>query len=234
MALLRGWLSSQKREERAVLRALADLSDRRIPVRLESESTGVNFFTIVSLRKNGLLVATPRSLRGGLRKGAMVRLTLTNHGRKQVRVPVLVPHVKLPMSVKHACICGLPDAFSGVCQRGADRFSTTRYKNLLLQLPDQQKSFRLVDLSATGMRIFTGEQSGLMLFQDETPVAPARLRVGQRAVIELEHVAPRYQTDNTVGLAMEVKRDGPSGRFLVNLLNRLQEQELARLRIDTV
>ena len=231
--MLGGWLSSASREERAVLRALHDLSDRKMPVRLEVEESGISFFTIVSLRKNALLVARPRSLRGGLEKDAVVRLTLPNHGRKQVRSSVVVPKLKLPMSVKYATICAVPDAFCGVCRRGADRFSTTRFRNLHLQFPDQQKTYRIVDMSSGGMRIYTGADTGMLLFEPGNAVENAVLRVGERARIELAQVTSRSQNGQTVGLEMRVRRDGASERFLMNLLNRLAQHELHRLQIDT-
>ncbi len=233
MALLGGWLSAANREERAVLRALSDLSDRKMPVRLEVEASGINFFTIVSLRKNALLVARPRSLRGGLEKDSVVRLTLPNHGRKQVRTTVVVPKLKLPMSVRYATICAVPEAFCGVCRRGADRFSTTRFRNLHLQLPEVQKTYRVVDLSSNGLRVFTAEDSSLLLFEPGNVVERALLRVGERARIELEQVVARSQGNQTVGLELRVRRDGTSERFLVNLLNRLAQNELHRLQIDT-
>lgn len=232
MALLGGWLSSASREERAVLRALDDLAVRKLPVRLESEQTGVSFFTILSLRRNGLVIARPRALRGGLPKDSIVRITLPNHGRKQIRVPVLVPHVKLPMTMKYACICAVPTAFSGVCKRHTDRFSTARFKNLHLQLLDLGKSFRIVDLSVGGMRVFAGTDSASLAFDPDTDLAPARMRVGERVNIELDSLLPRTQVGNMVGFSMVVRNDGVSGRFLLNLLNRLQEQELLRLKID--
>lgn len=233
MALLGGWLSAASREERAVLRALDDLAVRKLPVRLESEETGVSFFTILSLRRNGLLIARPRTLRGGLPKDSYVRITLPNQGRRQIRVPVLVPHVKLPMSMKYACICGVPTAFAGVCKRHTDRFSTARFKNLHLQLLRHQKSFRVVDLSVGGVRVFAGTESSNLAFDPDMDLAPARLRVGDRVSIELESLLPRAHVGNMVGLSMRVRNDGLSGRFLLNLLNRLQEQELLRLKIDT-
>ena len=233
MAWLGGLLSSTHREERAVLRALSELSDRKMPVRLEAEKGGVGFFTVISLRRNAVVVARPRNLRSGIVKDSHVRLTLPNSGRKQVRLQVLVPHVKLPMTVKHACVCAVPDAFSGECKRSADRFSTRRFKNLQLQLPDQQKSYRVVDLSTSGMRILTGEDSSLMRFSPGTEQVPARLRVGQRVTIELRSLVARAITGGTVGLQMQVQRDGASERHLMNLLNRLQEHELRRLQIDT-
>lgn len=232
MALLGGWLSSAAREERAVLRALDDLAVRKLPVRLESEETGVSFFTIISLRRNGLLIARPRTLRGGLPKDSFVRLTLPNQGRKQVRVPVLVPHVKLPMTMKYACICGVPTTFSGVCKRHTDRFSTARFKNLHLQLPRYGKNLRVVDLSVGGVRVFAGTESSQLAFDSDTDLAPGHLRVGERVQIELESVLPRAQVGNMVGMSMKVSNDGVSGRFLLSLLNRLQEQELLRLKID--
>jgi hypothetical protein len=44
---------------------------------------------------------------------------------------------------------------------------------------------------------------------------------------------PRARTGNAVGLSMQVRRDGASERFLMNLLNRLHNQELRRIQIDT-
>jgi hypothetical protein len=233
MALLGGWISSAGREERAVLRALAELSDRKMPVRLESEETGVSFFTVISLRRNGLLVARPRTLRGGLPKDSYVRLTLPNTERKQVRMPVLVPQLKLPMSMRYASICGVPQTFSGVCKRKAERFSTARFRNLQLLLPSVGRTFRVVDLSTSGIRIFTGTEGNLMMFEPESELAPARIRIGERAAIELDSLVPRARTGNAVGLSMQVRRDGASERFLMNLLNRLHNQELRRIQIDT-
>lgn len=233
MALLGGWLSAESREERAVLRALADLSERKMPVRLESEQSGVSFFTVVSLRKNALLLARPRTLRGGLPKGSAVRLTLANQGRKQVRAAIVVPHLKVPFSLKHAFVCEVPHAFCGVCKRGADRFSTARFKNLHLQLDGARRSFRVVDVSTSGLRIHTGGDTPLTLFEPGQELAPARLRLGERAQIELESLVPRAINPKTVGLELRVRRDGASERYLMNLLNRLQEHELRRLQIDT-
>lgn len=233
MALLGGWLSAASREQRAVLRALENLTNSKSPVRLESETTGVSFFTVVALRPNGLLIARPRSLRGGLPKDSFVRITLPNHGRKQIRVPILIPQVKLRMTMRYACICGIPTAFSGVCKRHTDRFNTTKFKNLHLQVPQFSSSFRVVDISVGGLRVFAGDDGERLAEDPEANLAPARIRVGERVSVELENLMVRSHVGNTVGFSMTVRNDGYSGRFLLNLLNKLQEQEILRLKMDT-
>ncbi len=233
MALLGGLLSSQGRETRAVARALADLGERKTPVRVEVEGTGTSFFTVLSLRKNGLLLARPRTLAGGMAKGLCVRLTLPNHQRRQVRTEVLVPNVQLPMTLKHAMICSVPTAFSGQCQRSADRFDTSRFKNLTLHLADWQQTFRVIDLSATGLRIFTGTDGEAYAFEAGNALGAGTLCVGRGIRIELGDITTRSRAGNTVGLSMAVQRAGDSQKYLLNLLNRLQETELKRIRIDT-
>lgn len=216
------------------MRALAEASDHKMPLRLDAEHSGISFFTVVSLRRNALLVAKPRSLRGnGVPKDSTVRLTLPNRERRQVRASVVVPHIKLPGGMRYALACDVPKAFSGQCQRGAERFTTTRFKNLHLHLEDMGRSFRVVDLSTSGARIYSGHDSGLIGFQPGTDLGTARFRIGERVKIELEHVVARAQSQQTVGLEFRVKRDGASERYLMNLLNRLQNNELRRLQIET-
>lgn len=235
MALFGGRFTAAGREHRAVLRALNDLSERHTPVQLEMEHNSAGFFTLVSLHKELLVVGRPRSVPGGLARGAYVRLTLPNTGRRQVRLPVLVPLMKLPVSNRYACICALPDAWSGQCRRNTDRFRTTRYRNLRLELPEAERNFRVVDISSSGLRILTGdEDAGLMLFEPGMELAPAHLLVGQRVQIQLERLVVRSRGTNTAGLEMQTAHDGASERFLVNLLNKLQEAEIKRLSIDAV
>ncbi|HKI99106.1 MAG TPA: hypothetical protein VKB51_11580 [bacterium] len=236
MALFGGHFSASSREQRAVVRALAELSDAQTPVHLETESEqgSIGFYTQVSLHKTVIVVAKPRAVPGGLPRGSHIRLTLPNRRRRQVRLAVLVPHVKLPFSQRYACVCALPEEFSGQCRRGADRLNTKRYGNLRLAVSEQDRLFRVLDLSATGLRIFTGADSGLMMFEEGMEIGAAKLKVGKRVEIELEQLLPRSRGANWVGLEMKVVNDGASDRLLLNLLNKLREAELSRLSIDAV
>lgn len=235
MALFGGRFSAAGREQRAILRALNELSEHHTPVQLEVEHNGAGFFTLVSLHKELLVVGKPRTIPGGLPRGSYVRLTLPNSERRQVRMPVLVPHMKLPVSNRYACICALPDAWAGQCRRRTDRFPTTRYRNLRLVLPEMERNYRVVDISASGLRILMPEEeAGLMLFEDGMELTPAHLQVGQRVHIQLKRLVPRSQGSQSVGLEMEPMNDNASEKFLVNLLNKLQEADLKRLSMDSV
>ena len=185
MAMLGGWLSAASRESRAVLRALQDLSQHKTPLRVEVEGKGFSYFTVISLRRNALLLARPSTLPAAVGKEDWLRLTLPNRERRQVRVPVVMPHIKVPFSVKHATICGVPDAWSGQCQRQADRFSTTRFKNLYLQLTEPERSFRVVDLSTSGLRILTGPETGLLLFEEGSELSLEHLEDVARDTVPL-------------------------------------------------
>lgn len=223
---------SAGRERRAVLKALVRLSDDKTPVRAEAERTGLSFYTLLSLRRDALLIARPYDLRSGLIKNTYIRLTLPNSQRKQVRAPIIAPHLQMDLSAKHVCVCGIPDAFSGTCRRATDRLSTSRFKNLHLQLPRQNKSFRILDLSAGGARIYAASESDREVFKMNTELAPANLRVGTHTVIALDSLLPRAAAEKTVGLKLQIQHDGVSERTMFNLLNRLQLIELQRLRPD--
>ncbi|HEX9841242.1 MAG TPA: hypothetical protein VGC20_00775 [bacterium] len=233
MALFGGRFSAANRAQRAVVRALTELSDQQTPVHLVSEQTGASFYTLLSLHKTALVVARPRAVPGGLAKGSQVVLTLPNRQRQQVRMPVIAPKVKLPFSMRYACVCALPQEFSGQCRRGSDRINTKRYGNLRLHLPEQGRSYRVLDISNTGLRVYlTEDEAGLMLFEEGMEVAPSHLQVGKRVQIQLERLLPRAKAANWVGLEMRVAPDGTSERFLLNLLNKLRDAELNALAID--
>lgn len=233
MALFGGRFSAANRAQRAVVRALTELSEAQTPVHLLSEQTGVSFYTLVSLHKTALVIARPRAVPGGLPKGTHILLTLPNRQRQQVRMAVLAPKVKLPFSMRYACVCTLPNEFSGQCRRGSDRINTKRYGNLRLHLPEQGRSYRVLDISNTGLRVFLAEEdANLMLFEEGMEVAPAHLQVGKRVQIQLERLVPRAKGGNWVGLEMSVAPDGTSERFLLNLLNKLREAELSQLAMD--
>lgn len=233
-SLLTEWLGTAGRERRAVFKALARLSADKTPVRAEAEQTGLSFYTLLTLRRDALLIARPYDLRSGLPKNGHVRLTLPNTERKQVRVPILVPHLQMDLSARHVCVCGVPTEFSGTCKRATDRLCTTQFRNLHLQLPSQNKTFRIVDLSASGLRIYVASGEDRALLEPDTELRPANLRVGASTSISLESIIPRAISGNTVGMEMQVQRDGISERTTINLLNRLQLVELQRLRSERV
>lgn len=233
MSILVKWWSSAQREARAVRRALSELSDQKAPVRVDVEGLGLHFLTLVSVHRSGLLLAKPRSLRTQIARDTMVRLTLPNRARRQVRMPVLVPDVRLPLTVKHAFICSMPDHFSGQCQRVADRYTTVRYKSLLLQVPSEEKSFRVFNLSQSGLRILANGPPMAERFVPGQELGPGALRIGHRVQVALSSLIPRNLQDRTVGLQMTVGDDQRSQRYLERLLQRLQQQELLRLRVET-
>lgn len=228
MALFRGYFSASAREQRAVMRAITELSREQMPAQAEVEG-GASFLTQVSLHRSVLVVARPRRLQGGLAQGAFVRLTLPNRHRMQVRMPVLVPRARLRLSHRYACLCQLPTEFSGQCRREGDRLDTRRYANLSLDVREQARRFRMLDISASGLRIYTGEDDDLMMFVRGMVVSGAQLAVGQNTTIGLDTVLPRSRGDGWVGMEMHVAEDGQSGGFLARLLERLRQAELRRL-----
>lgn len=228
MALFGGHFSSSAREQRAVMRAITELSREQLPALAEVES-GASFLTQVSLHRSVLVVARPRSLPGGLAQGAFLRLTLPNHNRMQVRMPVLVPRARLRLSHRYACLCQLPTEFAGQCRRDADRLDTRRYSNLSLDLREQARRFRMMDISESGLRVYTGEDEDLMMFVRGMVVSGARLSVGQDTEIALDSVLPRSRGEGWVGMEMHVAEDGKSHGFLSKLLDRLRLAELHRL-----
>lgn len=227
MALFGEYFSASAREERAVLRAISGLSQEQIPAQAEVEG-GSAFLTQVSLHRSVLVVARPRSLPGGLEKGAYLRLTLPNRDRLQVRMPVLVPRARLRLSHRYACLCQLPTAFSGQCRRHADRLDTRRYSNLSLDLQEQARRFRMLDISASGLRVFTGEDEDVTFVRGMV-LNGAHLNAGTDAEIALDTVLPRSRGDGWVGMEMHVSDDGKSRGFLNHLLERLRQAELGRL-----
>lgn len=178
-----------------------------------------------------VVIAKPRDLRHSVQKGAFVRFTVPDSDKDQLRLPVLVPHIKIPMSMTYAFICGLAPEMTGKSQRETQRFNTSRFRTLFLQLPDLNNNYLVIDICESGLKIQSDDNGSLRLFEPGNEITPAHLRLGNRGVIELDSLVPCFKTDNTVGLKMTVKEEGPSRKHLKNLLDKLLYYELKQLQI---
>lgn len=233
MFLFGGWGSSSHREARALRRALAEISDKKTPVRVEVEGTGIRFLTVVLLHRNALVIVKPSTLRADAPRNSIARVTLPGRERLQVRCRVQVPRFTLAMSGRHAIICTVPETFAGTCQRAADRFDTSRYKALRLHVPTAQSTFSVVDVSQAGLRIVTRGAPAGEVFKPGAELAPARLLLGYKVKVDLASLVPRNQADKAIGLQMRVQEDPFSLRYWQHFLKQLEQQERLRLRTDT-
>lgn len=216
----------------SVAQALRRLANKRVPVRLEVENTEASFYTVLSLRPQGVVLGRPPDLENGLVKsGGFVRFQLPDGSKKAVRMQVVKPAVRRKRG-DTVILCAMPGGFAQRSKRGSDRFNTSRYKNLSINIPQIAADFRIVDISRTGCKVLAGSLKGHDWdeFRLGRPVRFGRIEVGSKAVLELGMLIPRYINPPVVSFEWEVF-DGDSARYLENLIRALHSAEVGRLKV---
>lgn len=230
MARLLDIFSDQNKEQRAVRHALARLDREKTPVRLEIENTLIHFYTRVSVKASTVVIAKPTGLRDGLKKGGIVRFRLPDGADHEVRMEIAAPHFNLSNGTS-VFLCKLPEGFAEPNQRNGDRYNTSRFNNILLEVAESTERFRVIDISISGFKFYVNNREGMNLFPVGEPLHHAAIHLGERVKVELETLIPRIHRANTVGCEMKVRQDGPSRKYLQHLINSLAKIEAEKLHV---
>jgi len=233
VALLGDYFSREGRERRAVLRVLRSLHRSKAPFRMEIERASLHFYSMLSLRTRVLIVAKPMAISNEIRRGGRVRLRVPDEPDQEVGMEVISADHRL-LSGNRVFLCDIPTHFIKSPPRTEDRFSTVRFRELSLFVRNVRRSFRIINLSTGGCRIFSDGEPQDLLKELGREMGPARIAFGRKLAIELDAVVPRYYNHTTVGLQMHLTDSGRSHRFLSAFMRKLETVEMQRLRVESL
>jgi len=231
METLRGYFSEKGREKRAVLRVMTNLHRDKTPFRMEVERFGLHFYSMLSLRRQVVVVAKPEAIGKFIRRGVRVRLRVPQKDRLEIGMEVISPDFRL-LSGNRVFLCDIPSAFIVGAPRLADRFNTAQFKELRLFLRGIQKTFRIINMSTGGCRIYSEEKPDPEVFDPGYDLGPAKMGFGSKLALELDTVIPRYCNSSSVGLEIRISRRPRSLDFLKNFMRKLEFSEMERLRVE--
>jgi len=213
-----------------IQKTMKGLERNRSPVRLEVEQTEVSFYTVLSLRPKVVVLARPPDLEDGvLKKGGFVRFIVPDASKNVVRMQVIAPNYKRERG-DAVIVCQIPEEFAEKSKRGADRFNTSRFKNLKLIVPQVERDFRIVDMSYTGCKVFVEEFEEWETLKSGTGMRFTKIAIGEKAEIELDMLTPRVINPPTIAFTWEVHH-GESAKWLAHMINSLHRAEMGRLKI---
>ena len=211
-------------EKRAVTRTLERLHEQHTPIRVEIEKLGIRFRSNLSLRKGVVAISRPMGFNMEIPAGSTVRFKVPEKKDREIQLAIANPNFQMANG-RSFFICGLPEKFAPKTKRKAERFRTSRFKNLMFHFPEMQSAYRIIDLSLNGCRIATrGENLAAVLTEGE-PIQPAEIRIGESVQIELGSVIPRAFRESNVGLQFDLGRDQTSKDRLEKLLQWLEDWE---------
>ena len=211
-----------------VLGAIRALEANRTPVRLEIEHANIHFYSVLTVRRSQIVVGKPPGLKKGIRQGGTVRFTMPDRDENVVRMEVLTPHIELEDGL--LCFsCQIPVVYAGKSNRAVERFSTARFNNIRLILPDKETVFRVIDISTIGLKIFTGGLGFQGIFEIGTPVGGTRVTIGQNLTLDLEQVIPRSHHGKTVGMEILVPEESAVEKILHHFVKTLETTEMEQM-----
>lgn len=222
MAIFKHLMGGGAKEPKAVLASLNMLDRNKIPIRMEIENSTINFNTRLSIRSATVVVAKPTHLSGELAKGGTVRFKIPDSEGKEIRMEVLTPHFNLT-SGNPVFLCKVPTAFAAGNLRGALRYNTSKFTNVVLTMPPNQAQFRIIDLSEGGCKIYVPGQLARETFPIGSPIAAARITLGTKVTVVLDTLTPRNHRGQAVGCQLTVAKEGTSRKYLVHLITSLEK-----------
>lgn len=231
MSVLKGLLSSGK-PGKNILKTIRQLELAKTPVRLEIENANIHFYTVLSIRRNMVVVAKPPGLHKVIKRDAFVRFSIEDQ-ELEIRMQVMVPHFNM-LSGNYAFLCHMPSEYAEKSKRNHERYNTSRFNNLSLFIPGEEFKFRIIDLSYAGCKIFSTTESLVGLLSLNGVIKKPRIRVGEKVEIELESVVTRMVSEKTAGLELNFGEDRHSKNRFDHLIESLKESEVKKMSVDSL
>ncbi|HUJ73420.1 MAG TPA: hypothetical protein VL359_01120 [bacterium] len=208
---------------------LTDIARNKTPVRVEIEGEHTRFRSQLALKQGMVVLSKPATLVDSLSVGSHVRISVPGNEARQLRMEVTNSHFNLSNG-NAVFVCDAPQPPPQPSRRAHQRYDVSRFNNLLLYLPGMD-GFRLVDVSATGLKLLIPAWEALQTFPLGSTLNAAHIQVGSSARVDLEALIPRQHYVQTVGCEFQVMADGISSRYLNHLLATLDKAQAHRLQI---
>jgi hypothetical protein len=222
-------LGGQSKEDKEILSSLNMLDRNKVPVRMEIENTSIHFNTRISVRSATVIVAKPLNLKEGLSKGGTVRFKFPDSQGREVRLEVITPHFNLTNG-NPVFLCRIPTGYAPSSMRGSLRFNTSKFTNVHLKFEHNPHTFRVVDLSESGCKIFLPTKESRELFRVGEALPGGKINLGNKVSVELEAVIPRNHRGQAVGCQFQLAKAGPARKYLLHLLTSLEKSEAEHYR----
>lgn len=222
MAILKGLMGGGGKEPKEVLASLSMLDRNKVPIRMEIENSTIHFNTRLSIRSATVVVAKPLNLAGSLTKGGTVRFKVPDSTGKEIRMEVLTPHFNLT-SGNPVFLCKVPIAFAEENLRGAMRYNTSKFTNVIMTMPNAQDKFRIVDLSEGGCKIYVPSKEAREKFLIGHAINGPQISLGTKVSVTLKALIPRNHRGQAVGCQLEVANEGSSRKYLLHLISSLEK-----------
>lgn len=231
--MLANLLGIPVKPSREIERILGGLEGSKTPIRVEIENSNTRFYSILTVRRGLVVVAKPPGLKAGLDRDGFVRFKLPGDDGRELRMQVTVPHFNL-LSGGYVFLCSMPKEFAESSQRAAERYNTSRFKNLFLFLPKLKGHYRIIDISNSGCKVFMDQSASAPGLEVGSPISPASITVGNKVDIDLRSATLRSRIKNTLGFQLEVDSGPSSGKYLNHFLKSLEAAESKRLSTEVV
>jgi hypothetical protein len=211
-------------EAESVEAALDRIDRAHLPVHVELERSLIRFNSRLSFKRNAVVVAKPPRLGPELQTGSFVRFKVPETLHKELRLEVMTPHFNLSNN-QAAFLCKVPKAFAPPSRRSCERFDTSRYGDLRLELPRHGGQFRVLDISERGCRIQTASPHPRDKLPPSEEIGDAVIHMGRNVRVELAKARPRTYHGNSVGLAFAVDPGSDNRKLLLHLLQSLERAQ---------
>ena len=209
---------------------ISGFNDERSEKRIEIENTPHVYYAVPTLRSGAVVIFTPERLQKVVSEGQWVRIRIPDADRKDVRLQI--------SSAKHGgtgAMATTPDCFSLLCKipgasaeptkRASDRYITSHYRDLLLDISSPVAgSYPVIDLSAQGLKIHVSNPDQIGQFTIGEYYSLGRMRLGSKARVEIKVFIPRVHFGDSVGLEIAVNASGHSQRILSMFLESLESK----------
>ncbi|MDH4122138.1 MAG: hypothetical protein OEV94_10575 [Deltaproteobacteria bacterium] len=201
MADLFGMFKKEEDNSTEIFQALQKLESQKTAVRMELEKSYVSFRTVIALRDNMIVVGKPPGINDQIEKGVRLRFRIPELERD---LPLEVYHAHVNLKNGHAVfVCRIPSSFAKG-GRGAMRFDASRVTTLNLHLPERGETYRVLDVSQNGVRVYVPMGDLKVLFPQGKPSDRAEIHY-DRYVIHLDSYTPRVYKGRSVGLEVTLK-----------------------------
>ncbi len=224
---LRNMFRRGKNGERLAQAVLAQLGEKKDPVRVEVEGTPMYFAARLALRSGSVVVTRPEDAVKLLKRGGWIRVRTGLEENQELRLQISSP-VYGPQKNSPYFMCKIPGAVAEQAKRASDRLSTAMFKNLVLQIHHHPYQYRILDVSMGGMRVRLIPREASELFPLDSAQEYGTILLGKKGKIQLDTTTARHHFPDAVGLEMVVSSKNNSAKWLEVFLETLEKAAAKR------
>ncbi len=224
-------ITGRQKRENAAYSAIFHLSQEKKTVRVEIESSSVRFYSRLLLRSGAVVLSYPQEIDQNLHEGGWVRILSQDGGGDDLRLQISSLRYsgsgQMSVELGHmTLLCKIPGASFDLAKRQSERMQTTRFNNLLLEIPGLPTPFRIIDLSMHGLKIHVSNEDLKKHFHIGDSKKRGVIRFGSNFSIIVFNLVPRHLNGDLVGMEMDLDKSESGSKKLQYVLDTLKKKEL--------